>query len=425
MNLNKVQRFSNTPTKLGHISLSQPPKITLSQSVTNKVSQIYKNSPYARPNSRSKSSPHKADPSPARIRRATPTIKKNSSSSLLQTQSIPPQKRTSSHSNLPLLNESIDNFTVIKPNRQGHSVNLSFNNSFKIPSQGNDSKGSPKIPSRQSTASTEIQFLEGKLSQKLSELSQKDRLQTVGKLNVYREIFQEIINKDTIYGTLLAKIQKAYDEALTERNTLKALNTNELESKVEDLNRKLTNCAESKRSLEKKIERVLKENQALNIKLEDKETRYEELQGKLYKISQVNVEGVDMNEESWKFIIAENKAYADLCQKMKTDIKNYKYKEKKLLKLVMALKKRGYPVEEVYDQDVQKKKKEMPKYEGSDEPEDNSENEQLVSGRPKDVKKPQNIPSLKLEEIQHETFSSSSSSSYSESNESSSSSSKA
>lgn len=415
MNLNKVQRFSGTPTKLGYISISQPPKLNLSQSTTNKTSQIYKNSPYARPNSRSKSSPQKQEPSPARIRRATPTIKKNSSSSMIQTQ-IPIQKRTASHSNLPILQDSLDSYTTpsVKHNKQGHSVNLSFNNSFKIPSRGNDSKGSPKIQSRQSTASTEIQYLEGKLSQKLRELSHNDRLKTAGRLTVYKEIFQDIINKDTIYGTLLTRIQSAYDEALSDRNS-GLHNPTDLLAKVDDLTKKLTSCNESKRAVEKKLEKVLKENQVLNVKLDEKESKCEDLHNKLYKISQTELAGVEINEENWKFIVAENKGYADLCQRMKADLKNYKYKEKKLLKLVLALKKRGYPVEDVYDQDVQRKKKEMPRYEGTDLPEDNSENEQLVSGRPKDVKRPQIIPVLKLEEIQQETISSSSSSSYSDS----------
>mmetsp|Transcript_7184 Transcript_7184/g.7042 ORF Transcript_7184/g.7042 Transcript_7184/m.7042 type:complete len:114 (-) Transcript_7184:16-357(-) len=101
---------------------------------------------------------------------------------------------------------------------------------------------------------------------------------------------------------------------------------------------------------------------------------------------------------------------------MRNELKSFAYKEKKLLKLILAMKKRGYPVEEIYEQEVRghsKKKKKDYEYNESDECPDDTENEQLVSGRPKSVEKPGMIPSLNLKEIKLDTpYSSSSSSSY-------------
>ena len=84
---------------------------------------------------------------------------------------------------------------------------------------------------------------------------------------------------------------------------------------------------------------------------------------------------------------------------MRKDIKHLSRKEKKLVKLIVALKNRGYPVEDVYQEDVHREKKK--KILACDESVvDDSENEDLVSGRPKEVAKPAIIPSLNLEEIE-------------------------
>ena len=84
---------------------------------------------------------------------------------------------------------------------------------------------------------------------------------------------------------------------------------------------------------------------------------------------------------------------------MRKDIKHLSHKEKKLVKLVIALKNRGYPVEDVYQEDVHREKKK--KILTCDEPViDDSENEDLVSGRAKEVSKPEFIPKLNLTEIE-------------------------
>mmetsp|Transcript_32746 Transcript_32746/g.32451 ORF Transcript_32746/g.32451 Transcript_32746/m.32451 type:complete len:109 (-) Transcript_32746:8-334(-) len=93
---------------------------------------------------------------------------------------------------------------------------------------------------------------------------------------------------------------------------------------------------------------------------------------------------------------------------MKAELKSFRSKEKKLLKLIMAMKKRGYPVEEVYEKDVVKRRK-IEKQSDQEKPENESEEELIVSGPLKPVPKPDFIPNLKLENVQPESFSSSSS----------------
>lgn len=104
---------------------------------------------------------------------------------------------------------------------------------------------------------------------------------------------------------------------------------------------------------------------------------------------------------------------------MRNELKNFAYKEKKLLKLILALKKRGFPVEEIYEKEVQTKEKKRKydySYSQSDECPDDTENEQLISGRAKEPIKPKIIPSLNIKEMKQETpYSSSDSSSSSDS----------
>ena len=84
---------------------------------------------------------------------------------------------------------------------------------------------------------------------------------------------------------------------------------------------------------------------------------------------------------------------------MKEDLKTYRKKEKKLLKLILAMKNRGYPVEEIYNKEI---------FGIDPQIEENSESDRIVSGRTPEVIKPEKVPALKMEKVEPETFTSSS-----------------
>lgn len=67
------------------------------------------------------------------------------------------------------------------------------------------------------------------------------------------------------------------------------------------------------------------------------------------------------------------------------ELKEYRSREKKLLKVVHKLKDKGYPVDEVYEQDVKRRKKKLPIQSNKPpEPEGfESEIEPIASGPPK------------------------------------------
>ena len=121
-----------------------------------------------------------------------------------------------------------------------------------------------------------------------------------------------------------------------------------------------------------------------------------------------------LNEESWQFLVGQNKQFSEACKELKAKNKAYRKSEKKLLKLVLALKNQGIPVEQIYETDVKqaaKKKKKQRVYQGNidDEPApDDTEGENIVEGPPKMISRPGCVPSLELEENFYESSESSS-----------------
>lgn len=379
-----------------------------------------------------------SDPSPDSNRPITPVLRTRRNNGLLnptpsnaklmigkqespysQIQSI---SKTRSSSNLK--NKSPIRFKNVSPNRcSNQSIVLKSNDSKRslferkqstaskhssLSNSYHDSKDitTEKLANYQKEAS----ILEVKLNDILNDYQKKpESTQTTKKIfEIHKKIFEEVIQKDKIFGGILIKIKEAYDLMISSNPALKSLK--EYKVSIKDLTKNLNSQLEITKSQEKKIEKLSKENFELSKSLERSEQICTEIQKKLCYITNFNVSELPKDEIRWKALLLENKNYSEAYGRVKEENRNYKYKEKKLLKLIVALKQRGYPVEEVYENDVEKKKnKELPHYSGSEDLESNSEAENLVSGRPMEKEKPQIVPSLNLIEIEPESISSSSS----------------
>jgi hypothetical protein len=158
------------------------------------------------------------------------------------------------------------------------------------------------------------------------------------------ELFPEIIEKDIIFGQLLKKIKISYEEKISKIQ-------NETSKAVNSLNDQIL----EKASYVRMLERISKENIQIGKEVQRLESICTELQSTLNKIRNVNIESVPRNEDDWRALIYENSQYSILCKNMKSDIKDYQYKEEQLIKLIDALKERGYPVDQVYEEDVRSK----------------------------------------------------------------------
>lgn len=213
----------------------------------------------------------------------------------------------------------------------------------------------------------------------------------------YNAIFETIIEKDVIYGKLLKKIkdfmdfsQKSHEKSIRDIDGLK--------KKLLENEKKISTMAEDRKFIERRLHQISQENLDLCKNLEESEANYSEVEEKLIKIANFELQAFPHNEKTWKALVIENKSFSEICRKMREDLKNYRKKEKKLLKLILALKNRGFPVEEVYNEEINTIVLKS---------EENSESDRIVSGRVREVPKPSTVPLLQISKIEHESFSSS------------------
>mmetsp|Transcript_1955 Transcript_1955/g.233 ORF Transcript_1955/g.233 Transcript_1955/m.233 type:complete len:91 (+) Transcript_1955:643-915(+) len=82
-----------------------------------------------------------------------------------------------------------------------------------------------------------------------------------------------------------------------------------------------------------------------------------DLQDRMFKISKVNIDGIELDQATWTELVQENTNFSQTISKMRQELKQLKYKEKRLIKLILTMKKLNYPVEEIYEQDVRKQRK--------------------------------------------------------------------
>lgn len=325
------------------------------------------------------------------------------------------QSITKTRSTSNLKNRSAIKFKNVSPNRSSnHSIALKSSESKRVlfeKKENNSVKHSLLSGSVHENQDFSLEHLskfhkestnvELRLNEKLSQ-STTDPIKV---LEIYREAFSEVISKDKIFGNVLSRIKANYENVINKLSGQQRVQ--EYKEKIHELDRNLNTQIDINKAIEKKIEKFAKENSELNKDLERSEEVCTEIQKRLIMITNYTVE-VPKDDIKWKALLLENKGYSEGYEKLKDDIKNYKYKEKKLLQLILALKQRGFPVEEVYESEIeQKKHKPLPHYSGSQSLESNSEAENLVSGRAPMKVKPLCIPSLNLLEVEPESISSS------------------
>lgn len=258
-------------------------------------------------------------------------------------------------------------------------------NSASIPANLNLAAESPKNNSGLA--------LDSKLTERLKN-SQRGR-----QFGVYAEVFQEAIQLDKSFGPLLSKIKSAYEEQISGQTEVEKLS-----SEVKELERTFTQEREERQFALKKLEKFSVENLELSRCLDERENECLKLQEKLYQISQVDTQKMPAEEQAWQFLLSENHSYQELFYRMERDLTNFQNREKKLLRLLVAMKRRGYPVDNVYEEDVQrpKVKKQPAALELPSEVED-SEAETLIEGPAKRMQKPEAVPALRLSEVEPES----------------------
>ena len=168
-----------------------------------------------------------------------------------------------------------------------------------------------------------------------------------------------------------------------------------LKFEIMNLNKIIKDIEHRDVGLLEKIQRFAEENATLGKEAETRNNQYRSLQEHLIKISNVAVDQIPKNEETWKMIYTENASYVEIVSELRKDIKNLKANERKLLRLLKCLKSKGFPVDETYNE-LQKRKDKKKEYSIKLA----SEDEENINTVPaKIIKKPTIIPLLNFSSV--------------------------
>lgn len=227
----------------------------------------------------------------------------------------------------------------------------------------------------------------------------EERLKNLAKLPMestiseYFLVFEEIIDKDSMFKKPLILIKQAfYEWEIIKKKSLESVES--LKKQLIDANKKIAVLVEDRKFLDRRMQQISQENLDLVKSLEESDAAYEEIESKLIKVTDFRVDNVEKNEDTWKALVLENKAYVEVVKKMESDLKSFKSKENKLLRLVFAMKNKGFPVEEVYNKEVY----------GVNDLVNDSESDRIVSGRNPEREKPVIVPNLHIDQIECEVF---------------------
>lgn len=154
------------------------------------------------------------------------------------------------------------------------------------------------------------------------------------------ELFDEVIEKDLIFGSILGKIKESYTEIIQNL----ANDAKMLVKEIEKIN-------EEKGNFEKMLERLAKENRDLGKEVQKMDSKYVGLQKVVKGIQQVDLEDVPLDSEKWRGLIYENGEYCNLIYELRVDLKEYQYKEKKLLELIAAIKNSGVDIDSIFEKE--------------------------------------------------------------------------
>ena len=234
------------------------------------------------------------------------------------------------------------------------------------------------------------------ISKKVKDLVRafKDSSDLPNKREIYEKIFVEVISLNKELEPILILLLNYFSNLIRNQRA------------------DLRNYVEKYENLQKQKEEVLFENKNLyflNNKLQEQVEKLKKklvsISDKLIKINTVESSDKDLNEENWKKMLQANNMYEEALVNLRDKVKYYKNKTKKMVKLLTALENKGYPVQDVYANEINKKKS-LPRYQGNSEPEDDTDNENIVSGKTAFKLQPEFIPKLNMEQVPLPSFSS-------------------
>ena len=236
---------------------------------------------------------------------------------------------------------------------------------------------------------------------KVEEVLEKEIAREMGissersKFTILERYFSEVIQYDKTFARVLLKIKAGYDEKI---GYLSVQNIDELLAEIHGLKQRVMDYKEDQAELLKENESLAKENYKLTKKLAKTESMYLEVHEKLQKIYNTDIDNYSSSEINWKRLVSENKSILKKYNQLEKNIEAFSSREKQYISLIVEMKERGFPVNEVYE-DMKVQDSVEVYEENSQFLEQKSEDEALATGRPQAGEKPAFVPGLELEFI--------------------------
>jgi DNA repair exonuclease SbcCD ATPase subunit len=236
------------------------------------------------------------------------------------------------------------------------------------------------------------------LETRLEELSKSHRENGISfeLFEKFQECFEEVIAKYASLGGLLNKIKSAYHDWIKFKTNSEI---SSLRSEIIEYRKRISEELEENKLLHRKIQKFSRENVELARNLDEKDKNFQTLQEYLVKVTNINIDSVPQDKISWKVVVAENKSYSDLCEKLKKKLKSMKKRQNKLMKLFWFMKQKGYPVEELHSK-LQKPEKAVLNVSITELSDNEPINIEPAKSRPK----PGNVPVLQMDQVEPNSF---------------------
>lgn len=231
----------------------------------------------------------------------------------------------------------------------------------------------------------------------LKALEAVERADLRGQLRVYHVYFGETLKASGGLKGILEVFQRGYEGLVEELQEKYTCEVSKLQGEIINLQSGILREADERKNLLSRIEKLSHENVEMTETCQSYEEKLTDYQEKLYDIANVRMDLYPPSQQAWRVLNSELEYYHGWKRNAERELKLLKSKEKKLVRLVHALKEQGYPVEEVYNAQV---KTPAPSAHSEEICRDENESQRLVSGRPKSLPKPEKVPSLRLDEVE-------------------------
>ena len=243
----------------------------------------------------------------------------------------------------------------------------------------------------------DLQAISDRLERGLNGVEESD---WQAEMKVCSKAFGEVIGLGVTLGGVLDRLKGKYELWIGQLTERQEQEVGKWKQENALLRQTLKQEVEEKKAFKRKFEKISRESVELSRSCDSYQNKCFEYQEKLYEIANISLEGFPPTESAWRLLLSELETYKVWKESAEKELKTAQQKEQKLLQLLHAIKKHGFPVEEVYNAEVRKSSKAASS--SRQESGESSDAEPIAVGPPLVRKRPEQVPVLKIEVVEVE-----------------------